>query len=246
MKTQKLLLSLLVILLPFYVNAQETNLSRAGTTGIGIDLSSWEGMTFRNSLTTSNSRVGNKSLETFYESVTGVSPYINDTFMPAKVNNFKQIATARYDAYKDLFVVKINESKSLYLEKRLGNRVTFIATKEMYQVFYDEEEKARFFKIEKMTPHFSLLIKQEIVLRGGEKPRSSYDKYVAPFFKRTKDKLYLSLDNRLAVKAPTSKKKFFKLFKDEAGAIKSFVKKNKLNIKEKSDILRILNYYATL
>lgn len=246
MKTQKLLLSLLVVLLSFSATAQEGNFTRGGSTDIGIDLTSWDGLTFRNNLAIANSRNGNQTLESFYESVTGVSPYINDTFMPAKVNNFKQIAKARYDAYKDLFVIKINESKSLYLEKRLGNKVTFVGTNETYQIFYDEDEKATFFKVIRMTPKFSLLLKQEIVLRGGEKPRSSYDKYVAPFFKRSKDKLYISLDNKTAVKAPTSKKKFFSMFTDDAGAIKSFVKKNKLNIKEQQDIVRILNYYATL
>ncbi|MEQ6123804.1 hypothetical protein AAON49_06360 [Pseudotenacibaculum sp. MALMAid0570] len=246
MKNKNWIFFLLIGIISLTGSAQEGNFTRSGTTGVGIDLTSWSGLTFRNNLATENSRDGNKVTEEFYESVTGDSPYVNNVFAPAKVNKYKDVVTARYDAYKDLVVVKINDSKALYLEKRLGNKVYFMATRETYQIFYGEKERAEFFKIVKTGKKSSLLLKQEVVLRGGEKPRSTYDTYVAPFFKRLKDKLYISLDNKNAVKLPTNKKKFLKLFNDKESKIKSFVKKNKLNIKNQGDIGKILSYYATL
>ncbi|MFD2567208.1 hypothetical protein [Pseudotenacibaculum haliotis] len=247
MKAQKLLPSLLVIILPFYLTAQEFYQGEAIGSNNLRALSSFNQITIRNSALFENVRDGQNSVNgKFYESITGDSPYINNAFFPAKVNNYKEFTTARYDAFKDLIVVKINDSKGLYLEKRLGNKVRFMTTNEVYQVFYDEEEKAGFFKVLETTSKYAMLIKQQVQLKGGEKPRNSYDKYVDPFFKRVKDKLYISLDNKNAVKAPTSKKKFFKLFTDDANAIRSFVNKNKLNIKSQKDILKILNYYATL
>ena len=98
----------------------------------------------------------------------------------------------------------------------------------------------------KATDKFALLKKQQVKLTGGEKPKNTYDEYKAPAFKRAKDKLYLSLDNTNAMKVPTSKKKFYKLFTSNSKEIKDFIKKNKLSIKDEKDILKVLNYYRTL
>ncbi|MFY0631854.1 MAG: hypothetical protein JXR05_15935 [Flavobacteriaceae bacterium] len=224
--------------------AQEGNFNRAGTTGIGIELTSFDPMTFRNISMISNS-VDGGSLESFYESVLG-SPYVYDAMLPAKVNNFKDIVAARYDAYKDLITVQISKTKNFYLEKRLGNKIRFVKTNEEYRVFYGEKEKASFFKVVKTSEKFSLLVKQHIKLTGGQKPKSTYDEYKAPAFKRAKDKLYLSLDNENAVKAPTNKKKFYKLFSSNGKAVKAFVKKNKLDIKKQKDLLKIMSFYGSL
>lgn len=181
----------------------------------------------------------------FYESVTG-SPYIYDALLPAKVNDYKDIVAARYDAYKDVITIQINQSKDFYLDKKLGNKVKFINTKEVYQVFQDEKSKAGFFKVVKSSKDFSLLIKQEVKLQGGEKPKNGYDEYKPAVFKRAKDKFYLSLDNSNAIKIPTKKKKFYKIFPSNANKIKDFIKKEKLNIKKQTDLLKIITYYTSL
>ena len=119
-------------------------------------------------------------------------------------------------------------------------------TNDEYRVFYDEKQKASFFKVIKVSNKFSLLIKEQVKLTGGEKPKSTYDEYKAPAFKRVKDKLYLSLDNENAIKVPTNKKRFYKLFASNGNTIKDFVRKNKLDIKKHGDLLKIANFYATL
>ena len=53
-------------------------------------------------------------------------------------------------------------------------------------------------------------------------------------------------DNVNAMKVPTNKKKFYKLFTSNSSKIKAFVKENKLNIKQRKDILKALEYYASL
>lgn len=244
MKNKNNILLILAALMSFSSFAQEGNISRNGTTPIGIELVSFDPMTVRNLSMISNS-VDGKNIETFYESVLG-SPYIYDAMLPAKVNNFKDIVSARYDAYKDLVTVQISKTKNFYLEKRIGNKIKFSKTNDEYRVFYDEKERASFFKVMKATDKFSLLKKQEIKLTGGEKPKNTYDEYKAPAFKRAKDKLYLSLDNSNAMKVPTSKKKFYKLFAGNSSKIKEFVKKNKLSIKNEKDLLKALEYYASL
>ena len=207
-----------------------------------VSLSSFVQANIRN---TSMGQASFKTNAAFYESVLG-SPYIYDALLPAKVNNFKDVVAARYDAYKDLVTIQISKTKNFYLEKKLGNKVTFINTDDEYRVFYDEKEKASFFKIIKIADQFSLLLKQKVKLTGGEKPKSTYDEYKAPAFKRAKDQFYLSLDSTNAVKIPTKKKKFYKLFSGSESKIKSFVKKNKINIKDQKDILKVLNYYVSL
>ncbi len=158
MKNKNLIVFAFIALLSLPNFAQEVDLTRSGTTPIGIELVSFDPMTIRNLSMISNS-VEEKNLDTFYESVLG-SPYIYDVMLPAKVNNFKDIVEARYDAYKDLVTVQINKTKNFYLEKRIGNKIKFSKTKDEYQVFYDEKEKASFFKVIKKSDKFFLLVKE--------------------------------------------------------------------------------------
>lgn len=248
MKKNNLILSVLTVLTLLPSSAQEISTAETfGSFGSG-SLTSFNPITYRNLLFFLNARDHKNSVnEAFYESVTG-TPYLNDTFLPAIINSFKEVASARYDAYKDLIVVKIKNLKGLYLEKRIGNKVTFMNNNEVYQIFYseDEDEKVRFFKVIFSKHQNFLLVKQEVKLKGGKKPTSSYDNYVPAFFKRVKDKLYLSLDGRNAVKVPSSKKKFYQLFSEDAHRIKNFAKKDKLHVKKKEDLIKILDFYSEL
>ena len=85
--------------------------------------------------------VDGKTLDAFYESVLG-SPYIYDAMLPAKVNNFKNVVAARYDAYKDLVTIEISKTKKFYLEKKLGNKIKFVNTSEEYRVFLWRKRKS--------------------------------------------------------------------------------------------------------
>ena len=166
--------------------------------------------------------------------------------MPAKINNFKDIITAKYDAYKDLFAVELNNSRRFYLKKALGNKITFFKSRDVYQVFNDENNKTSFFKVVKESEKFALLIRQKVKLYGGEKPKSSYEGYVKPYFKKVKEVYYFSMDKSNAVKIPSNKKKFYMLFSDKSEKIKKYAKKNKLNIKKDKDLIKILSYYTSL
>ncbi|MFY0631855.1 MAG: hypothetical protein JXR05_15940 [Flavobacteriaceae bacterium] len=187
----------------------------------------------------------NLDLKAFYETVTG-SPYIYDALLPAKVNDYKDIVSARYDAYKDVITIQINDSKIFYLEKKLGNQIKFINTKDVYEAFEGESGNVEFFKIVQKSDKYSLLVKQVVKLQGGTKPKNTYDEYKPAVFKRAKDKFYLSFDNSKAIKLPTKKKKFYKIFSKKESEIKGFIKKNKLNIKKQKDILKIVDFYTTL
>ncbi|MFD2567209.1 hypothetical protein [Pseudotenacibaculum haliotis] len=251
MRTQKLL----ILLLGLFVmnNSFAQTLPPVESVGIGgfkkgaghLGLTSFNPITYRNVLLFVNRDHKNEINDKFYESVSG-SPYISDNFLPAKVNDFKEVISARYNAYKDLITIKIGDSRAFFLQKKAGNKLTFANNRGTYQVFYDQGEEVKFFKVLKSTKFYSLLIKQEVQLVGGEKPKNDYDKYIAPYFRRNKDKLYLSLDNVRAVKIPSNKKKFFKLFEDEEEKIKAYVKKHRLSVKKEEDLIKILMYYESL
>lgn len=52
----------------------------------------------------------------YYESITG-SPFLNDTYLPVRLNNYQTVVLARYDAYKDIFEIK-NAKKNLSFHKK--------------------------------------------------------------------------------------------------------------------------------
>ena len=108
---------------------------------------------------------------TNYNNVSG-TPYLNKSFAVSNINEYKSLVVANYDAYRDVVQINVGDSKSFYLEKKVGNKVTFKANNEVYQAFYDENEgKVRFFKVLKITDKFSLLLKQKVKIAGGEKPK---------------------------------------------------------------------------
>ena len=76
--------------------------------------------------------------------------------------------------------------------------------------------------------------------------RTGYDNYVAPYFKKGKAEYYISLDNSYAVKVPLNKRKFSKLFANNSSTIGDYLKKSKSNLKQEKDLLKTLEYYASL
>jgi len=180
----------------------------------------------------------------YYESVTG-SPFVNDTHLPVRLNNYQSVVTARYDAYKDLFEIK-NAEKTFYFTKNIGNKVIFANNDLKYQVFQNKDNSKSFYKVDFEQKNSFILIKERVNLYGGEKPKNAYDEFKQAYFKKVKDKTFISLDSNDALKVPSSSKKFLKLFEEKKNDIKSYIKTNKLDHKKKNDLKQILIFYNTL
>lgn len=185
-----------------------------------------------------------KEKEKFLNEVPG-SRFIDDEFVPIKINDHKDFLVGRYDAFNDAFQVKIRDSKIFYVKKSLGNKITLLVSDDVYGVFHDKKNnKSNFYKILKQGKA-SLLVKEKVIFKEG-KPKNSYDLYKTPAFKRSKDKLYISFDGLHSIEVPANKKKFVELFKDQSNELMSYIASNNLNIRKTKDLEMIIDFYNSL
>lgn len=180
----------------------------------------------------------------YYESITG-SPFLNDTYLPVRLNNYQTVVLARYDAYKDIFEIK-NAKKTFHFTKNIGSKVIFTNDNLKYQVFQNKDNSKSFYKVTFEQKNSFILTKEKVNLYGGKKPKNTYEEYEQSYFKKVNNKTFISLDSNDALIIPSSNKKFLKLFEENKNEVKKYIKRNKLSHKKVDDLKKILIFYNTL
>ncbi|WP_299618181.1 hypothetical protein [uncultured Tenacibaculum sp.] len=180
------------------------------------------------------------------------SAFIQKDFKVGVISDSNKHVLFRYNAYKDEMLIK-NEKTLKYfnLLKGLGNRIKAVNThgEDTYIVFNDKEDgENRFFKhvFNTVDKKQHLLIKEKVIFVEAKQPKTAYQDYKKPHFKRLEDKFYISLDGENAVEVPRSKRKFIALFGDKKNEIKTYIKEKKKSYKDKQGLMAILKYYNSL
>lgn len=174
--------------------------------------------------------------------------YINNEFVPGKISNQKAVYLMRYNAYKDVIEMELN-NKQYYFPLSTNYSVTFESLNKIYQVLdYKEKEitKKGLFVVVFLGNEISLFLKEKIEFFEEVKPKTGYDKYVPPTLKRVDDKFYVVFKNNPAIALPNKKKEVISLFESKGSAIESYAKLNNLGFKNREDLIKICKYYDTL
>ncbi|WP_299712612.1 hypothetical protein [uncultured Tenacibaculum sp.] len=181
------------------------------------------------------------------------SAFIQNGFKVGVINdNTKKHVLFKYNAYRDEILIKNEENLTYYtLLKGLGTKIKALNThnEDVYIVFkHGKKQENRFFKhvFHTVDKKIYLLIKEKVIFVEGKKPKTGYDEYEKPHFKKLDDKFYVSFDDENAIEIPKSRRKFTGLFGDKKDKIKSFIKRNKKDHREKQDLIAILKYYNSL
>lgn len=125
--------------------------------------------------------------------------------------------------------------------------VKFVDQNSTYKAFEIEATKYGFFKILAAKEKAFLLCKEYVKLNAEVKPKSNFEIYKPAKFTREKDTYFIKFKNQeIVIELPTKKSKFYKVFKGKENAIKTYIKKQRLNIKKSKDLIQIFNYYNTL
>lgn len=177
------------------------------------------------------------------------SSYVVEEFSPVRLSNDEKIYLMRYNAFKD--EMEINKDDKLYfLPKVMDYTVTFINNNKVYQIFTDTDKdssnKDGFFVVLFKGDNISLLLKEKIIISTKVDPILGYDQKNPPKLKRLKDELYIGYKNNTIREFPRRKKDILKLFSTKSNEIKSYAKKNNLNLKNKKDLIKIFAYYDSL
>lgn len=174
--------------------------------------------------------------------------YINETYLSAKLSYSEVNYFVRYNAYLDEMEIEIS-GKSYYLPKSNNYTVTFEGVNKVYQLSnYDEKgtQKKGFFVVLVDGNKASLLVKEKIKLYDEVPAKLGFTKYEPPTLKRIKNEFYIDFKDEIIIKSPTNKKYFSNLFLTKSKEIELYIKKNKLNIKNESDLIQIFNYYNSI
>lgn len=178
------------------------------------------------------------------------SPYIEDNFAAIKIEQFDdQVFTARYNAYNDEMEVRLADGKIIALDNNADYTVKFIANNKVYKTssYITENDAARrgFLVVLKQTDDYTLLKREQVKFYKKVAAASSYQQDKPANFKREDDSYLVQLDGNI-LNISQKKKTFIKAFPKHSSKLKTYIKKNKINLKKEEDLIETVAYLSTL
>lgn len=173
------------------------------------------------------------------DSKTVGSKYINENFLPAKLNNSEDTFFLRYDAFNEVFEVKKGEKK-YSLSKKIGDVTISFQNGQVYKPYNYEGSLKYFSLLNDENSKIKLLKKESILFIEEKESKTGYDAYRPPQFKRKKDSfffVYYSLNEPIEI--PTNKNKFAELFPDNKKNILDYIKKEKIKLNQENDLKKL-------
>lgn len=174
------------------------------------------------------------------------SPFISENFLPAKINNSKESYAVRYNAAQDEMQIKGENSETLLLDKNKEYIVKLSdGSNKLYQtVSYADGTRGYAISIWTDANKNGLFIKEKIKFSPEKAPKSSYDQGSPAKYSRVKDAFYMrNGENSALSQLSSNKKKFYAAFKGKEKEVQGFVKKEKLKINKKEDLMKIMLFY---
>lgn len=178
------------------------------------------------------------------------SEYIDKNFTPIIITQYKnKIYGGRFNAFNGEIEVKLGENKVIALDNNLDFEIKFTTTNKVYRTekFINEKgiTKKGFLVVVTKKNEYLLLKEETIKFHEKIKAATSYDKSKPARYIREKDKYFIKF-NSVVTYISQKKKDLFKTFPEQSGKLKSYIKKNNLNMKDEDDLIIIVNYLSTL
>lgn len=177
------------------------------------------------------------------------SPYLNKSFLPAKVGNVTKGAFMRYDAYNDEFefINAKNDTLVLNKEEKFSN-ITFTHTNTKYQLVDYTNKKGTETNGYLIWLHdnkgFTLFKKQNITFTSEQVAERPFEPSSPAKFEQTKDSYYFKNSDKGIALFPSSKKALIKLFPEKKTEIEAFIKQNDIDFDKESDMSKIIDFLA--
>lgn len=184
------------------------------------------------------------------EDVAEGSQYWNDEFENGEVyinDKLELRGELRFNAYKSEINVKENKYEFYSLLKRPYIHVKINNEVYKMQNYLDDEGSNRvaYFKILNENSAVKLLFKPEIILKRGRTATTNYDRTSKPRYIRLPSYYIMKGDNP-AEKTYLGKRNILKVLGGNKDVYKVFIKENDLNMRDEEDVIRLLEYSATL
>ncbi|NAS31178.1 hypothetical protein GTQ40_09375 [Flavobacteriaceae bacterium R38] len=177
------------------------------------------------------------------------SPYIKEDFSSTQVNDYDVIYLVRYNAFNDLMEFKDKDSKIFLLDKSKDYIIKFNdGSNKVYHTVNFEDNTRGYAKFlwANSDNNLTLYSKERVKFTEEKKAKSGYEEDIPAKYIRLKDFYYIKTSDGPLRQLSTKKKNFFTAFKDKGKEVQQYVKKGKLKINKKEDIIKIISFYDSL
>lgn len=172
------------------------------------------------------------------------SPYLQNMFAPAIIDNIKTQANVRYNVFKDEFEFISKKGDTLVLDKKEDfASVTFNNNKKYRLTVYTNRENSlnNGYLIELYSKSdFTLYKKENINLIEGKTAKTTFEKDMPARYSKAEDGYFLKMPNGNTTEFPDSKKALFKMFPDKKQALETYFKENKIDFDNEGDLIKII------
>ncbi len=187
--------------------------------------------------------------KTKYNSPSG-SPYLNESFAPAKINDINETKLVRFDAYEDRVEIMVDENKVVILTDTQPYTISLLDGSEKIfetKTYLDEKGnvKASFFELIAKEGNYRIYLKEKIEFTKAVKAQGYQDSQPA-MFKKQKESYFITdfkEQSDQLLKIPHKFKNFLKLLPAHSKTMKTFIKENRLKIDKSDDLVKIFDFY---
>jgi len=178
------------------------------------------------------------------------SMYINDKYMPAKVEGNANTVLLRYNAYSDYFdMSNPQEQTARVLPKQANEKITFITTGEEFILAdykKDNQEHNGYLSIIIENPKVKIYKKERIYLQPGVIASNSYQTSKPATYKKANDEYFVKLGDSNEALYFSGKKEFAKLIPAKSKEILDYIKKNDVDVEEVAGLQKLADYVQTI
>lgn len=175
------------------------------------------------------------------------TPYMSEDFKPGEVytkNNILYKGPLRYNIYADEIEFKVNDIVYWIAEPQ---KIKYIKIEKSTFIYFHSDEKKNkkgsFYEL-LVEGKCQLLLKRNTVFLKAEAAKPYQDPKPAQF-KVGNDTYLLLIDNGLP-QLITNKKSIINALSEKSSDISKYIKKQKISIKEKGDLIKLVKYYNSL
>ncbi|HOZ74101.1 MAG TPA: hypothetical protein PLS51_08835 [Flavobacterium sp.] len=179
------------------------------------------------------------------------SPYLMKMFASAKVEGIAKNAFMRYNVFNDEFEFITNNNDTLILDKIEDfGTITFNGLNKKYQLTAYTNTKGKldygylidFYRKGGVV----LYMKENIDFYEAKKAKTSLERDIQARYTKTDDSYFLKIKEAAIAEFPNGKKDLIKLFPDKKPEIETWLKANKVSFGDRADMVRIVDFLATL
>lgn len=178
------------------------------------------------------------------------SPYLQKMFSPAKVKNIVQNTNMRYNVFNDEFEFINTKGDTLVMDKIEDfATVTFAGTNKKYVLipYTNTKNQLTYGYLIALYEknNMALFQKENIDYYQGKRAKTSLEKDMPARYTKTDDSYFLKI-NETTAEFPGGKKDLVKLFPAKKSEIETWIKANKVSFNDRADMIKIIDFLATL